>query len=64
MLSDSNKYVIQGVTKVEDGQSKLESVLKISNLQRSDNGNYLCQATNSFGGDKKEIRLKVLGMIF
>eukprot|EP00794_Sanderia_malayensis_P011383 gene11383-12569_t len=60
IISDSKKFKVKVMGKAQEGQTILWSTLTISDLERGDNGRYLCQATNSFGGDSRSIQVKVL----
>lgn len=62
-VSTSLKYEEKNTVKKIGNQAHLNSTLKILNLERSDNGTYICQVTNSFGGDTAHFHVIVLGKV-
>ena len=49
------------MVKAKGRKTEFQSTLTISDLQRDDNGKFVCQATNPFGGNMKDIEIAVLG---
>ena len=60
-ITISPKYEVTNMFTTIGNQAHLNSTLKIQHIARSDNGTYICQVTNSFGGDTEKFHLVVLG---
>ena len=60
-ISVSSKFNENKLMRRVGNQVYVNSTLKINTLQRADNGTYICQVTNSFGGDTEDFRVVVLG---
>ena len=60
-ITGSQKYKETKLVTDIGKQAHLNSTLRIRHLTRSDNGTYICQVTNSFGGDTEQFQLIVLG---
>ncbi|XP_065056612.1 cell adhesion molecule DSCAM-like [Rhopilema esculentum] len=59
-ISVSSKFNENKLMRRVGNQVYVNSTLKINTLQRADNGTYICQVTNSFGGDTQDFRVVVL----